>query len=358
MFSADDRILIYPVDRANLPLIKSAENYPNVHLCHLVSPKSWGYDGELYKCLNELVYVSSNYESALEDCNTLWIVNSWNKLDFSQFIEPAVRLAAKKGKRIVCSRDLSEEEKVSLSDIGMIFNCYSSEKPEIGQDDRVQEIRVPIAFVMSSTEFCNQFFIETALCAELRNRGHHALLISSQKESVSFGEYTFPEFMLSNHSENKKVLAMNRYVRDIEAKHQPDVIIIGIPGAAMSYDYRYSTDFGIIAYEVSEAIKPDFAILSHPCMEYDIQFFKGVEEALHGRLGTHVDVHSLSSYALDFFDDDKALSYLSVDDSYVSEMISQAGYNNLINLNNMDGISSAIDRLVEKLSDNSSSLIT
>ena len=214
---------------------------------------------------------------------------------------------------------------------------------------------------MSSTEYCNQFYIETTVCVELRNRGYETLLISSQKESIALGEYSIPNIMFSSkYNENEKVLALNHYVRHLEMKHHPDIIVIGVPGAAMPYHYQYSSDFGILAYEFSEAIKPDFAILSSPCMSYDLDFFKSVEDGLHGRLGIFVDVHSLSPYALDFtgFSKEKCLAYLSLNDLYVQESIEQIKYNKLLNLNNINGVSSAVDRLIDKLSNNIGSLIT
>jgi hypothetical protein len=160
-------------------------------------------------------------------------------------------------------------------------------------------------------------------------------------------------------SENQKVVAMNKFVRDLEVKHCPDVIIIGIPGLAMPYSYKYSSDFGIIAYEISEAVKSDFTILSSPCILYDSNFFSGVEKSLSGRLGVDVDTHSLSPYALDSngFMLDNGLSYLTVDEVYIKKTIEQIGYDKLLNLNSMDGIKSAVDRIIEKFSNDSSSII-
>ena len=361
MFCTDDRILVYPVDRESLPIIKSTANYPNIRFCRLISPESWGHDGECYACAEETVTVSHDYEEGLKDCSAVWIVDSWNKLDFKLFIEPAIRLAFSKGKRIVCSKDLSVEEKALLADVELAYVECSSFKPMINRDDRVQEIRTPVIYVMSSTEYCNQFFIETSFCAELRNRGYETLLISSRKENTALGQYAIPNFMFcGEYRENEKIIALNQYIRHLEMEHQPEIIIIGIPGAAMPYHHKYSSDFGVLAYEISEAVKPDFAILSSPCMQYGNDFFKGVEESLRGRLGVYIDIHTLSPYALDFSETtfDKCLGYLSVDDFYVQAMVEQIAHDNLLNLNNMHGIASAVDRLVDKLSGGAGSLIT
>jgi peptide maturation system protein (TIGR04066 family) len=360
MFGVDDKILLYPFDRESLPVIKGAENFLNIRIYRLVAPESWGHDDECYKCSEDIVNVSHDYESGLDDCSAVWIVDSWNELDFSRFIEPAIRLASIKGKRVVCSRCLTSSEKALLFDLDVIYVDYSSFAPTIASNDRVLEIRVPVIYVMSVTEFCNQFYIETAICAELRNRGYDTLLISSRKESIIFGGYTVPDFMFhGEYSENDKVLAINQYIRNLEMEHQPEIIVIGVPGNVMPYHYQYSSDFGVIAYEISEAAKPDFAILLSPCMQYEAEFFKGIEDSLRGRLGVHVDVHSMSPYTLDFSAAtiEKSLSYLSVDDSYVCDMIKRADYVNLLNLNNVDGISSAVDRLIDKLSGNLGSLI-
>jgi hypothetical protein len=81
---------------------------------------------------------------------------------------------------------------------------------------------------------------------------------------------------------------------------------------------------------------------------------------LKGRLGVSIDVHTLSPYALDLSDTtyDKALGFLSIDDALVTEMIQQIAHEKLLNLNHMDGITAAADRLVDKLSGGTGSIIT
>jgi len=353
MFGIDDRILMYPLDRESLSVVKSTRNYPNIRICGLVSPESWGYDGECYHCTEGMIAISHDYEGGLDNCSAVWVVDSWNRLDFGQFIEPAIRLASEKDKRIVCSRKLTPMEKTSLSDFEVAYVEFSSSIPKVSPDNRVQEIRTPVVFVMSSTEYCNQFFIETALCSELRNREYKTLLISSQKEGCIFEGYTIPDFMFHGVCcENMKVLALNHYIRHLEMNHQPEIIVIGVPGVAMPYNHQYSSDFGILAYEFSEAVSPDFTILSSSCMPYDIKYFEGIEKCLCGRLGIDIDLHSLSQYALDFSESsiEKSLGYFSVDDSFVQETIEQISYANLFNLNQMSGIAAAVDRLIDKLS--------
>jgi len=52
------------------------------------------------------------------------------------------------------------------------------------------------------------------------------------------------------------------------------------------------------------------------------------------------------------------LAYLSVDDSYVQEVIAQLKCVNLLNLNNLDGISTTVDKIIDKFSGGIGSLIT
>jgi uncharacterized protein len=247
--------------------------------------------------------------------------------------------------------DFDEEQLRGEKDDGFSFS----------RDARIHEVRTPVVFVLSSTENCNQSYIESALCSELRNREYDVLLISEQKDSVVLGQYPIPDFMFQGtYSENEKIIALNRYIWGLERKHQPEIIVISIPGAAMPYDVRHSSDFGVLAYEFSEAVPPDFAVLSSPCMPYEIGYFKGVEKSLHGRLGITIDIHSLSPYVLDYAEIsfEKSLCYLSVDDEYVREMIKRIGYDNLLNLNHKVGISAAVDHLIDKLSGGVGSIIT
>jgi peptide maturation system protein (TIGR04066 family) len=361
MVDKDERILVFPVDRESLPLIRSADNYSSVFINHLVSPKSWGHEGEFFCNNNRDIIVSHDYENAMEDCTTVWIVDSWNELEFTQFILPVFLSASEKRKKIVCFRCLSIEEEAVLKDLDVCYVTRSTPTITLTPESRVQEIRTPVVYVLSSTENNNQLYIETALSDELRGREYKTLLVSSSKACVVFGDHSIPDFIFCNrYSENEKVLAMNQVIRCLEATHQPDIFVIGIPGAALPNDYRYSTDFGILAYELSEAVRPDFAVLSSPCMLYDTDFFKGIEESLLGRLGVSIDIHSLSPYALDYagITNEKRIGYLSLDDAYVQNTINQIAYNTLLNLNRRDGISLAVDRLINKLSGGAGALIT
>ena len=144
MIGIDELLLIYPVDREILSVIKSTENYLDIHICRLVSLESWGHIGECYKCASGMVTISCDYDNGLNDCSVLWIVDSWNELDFKLFIEPVIRLAAKKGKRIVCSRELTSSEKESLTNLEVVYVEYPLFAPKITRDDRIQEIKTPV----------------------------------------------------------------------------------------------------------------------------------------------------------------------------------------------------------------------
>lgn len=349
---------MFPVDRESFSLMQSAKYYPHIHIHKLVSIASWGYIGDKYQCSDEYIEVSCDLEGCLKECSVIWIVDSWNHADFNNVIKPAIQLAVKQGKRVICSKILDESERELISGYSVFYIQHTQFSHDVSIDDRVQEVRTPVVYVMSSTEYCNQLFIETALTFNLRNRGYNVLFISSLKESVAFNEYTIPDFMYSERcSENRKILSLNRYVCHLEMKHHPDLIVMGIPGVAMSYDYRFASDFGIIAYEISEAVKPDFAILSSPSLSYEMHDFNRIEEALFGRLGVSVNIHTLSYNALDFFTNEMSLSYLTVDEAYTNEIIARIGYKKLLNLNEEAGITLASDRVINFFSDSSSSVL-
>ena len=361
IFDISDRILVYPVDRKSLSIIESSENYSSIHLCQLVSPLAWGYENYSARTSEGQVMISHDYETALCDCTAVWFVDSWNELDFIKFIEPAFRSANQQGKKVVCSRKLTDNERASLSDLEITYIDYSIFTTIPKQDDRISEVVTPVIYVLSSTEYCNQFYVETALTAALRNRDYKTLLVSSQKEGVAFNEATLPGFLFfSSFTENEKVIAMNRYICHLEKEYQPEIIIIGVTGAAMPYNNQHSSDFGIIAYEMSEAIKPDFSIMCSPCLSYEHKSFEEIEKSIFGRLGVCIDIHSLSPFALDYneISTEKRLGYLSLDEKYVQDMISKIDYTGLLNLNTMNGISSAADRVIDKLSGGAGSLIT
>ena len=131
--------------------------------------------------------------------------------------------------------------------------------------------------------------------------GYNISQIGSKEYSTILGFHSFPDFMYkSNLSEVEKIIAFNHYVKNIEITEKADVIIIGIPFGIMPFDNQFNNNFGVMLYEVSNAIVPDYVILSMTFREYDSQDIDEIKKIMKYKFGCEVDCFNLSNTRIDW----------------------------------------------------------
>ena len=70
----------------------------------------------------------------------------------------------------------------------------------------------------------------------------------------------------------------------MKKNEKPEVIVVGIPGELLPLTKQKAEgNFGIIAYEILNAVDPDFTILSLYKDEYKEEYFEEMNNLLHYR---------------------------------------------------------------------------
>lgn len=104
-----EKALIYPYDREFSTIIRH-QSMCDYEIVEVVAPNGWGLsekdasyaDGG--QALN--IIVNNNFESTLNNCDTLILSNSALKLDFKESIYPKVVQAAGKNKKLFLQQNL------------------------------------------------------------------------------------------------------------------------------------------------------------------------------------------------------------------------------------------------------------
>lgn len=157
------------------------------------------------------------------------------------FIEDGIR----RGKKVV---DVAEILKIGKEN----FNNISEE----------QTIDVPVVFVAGITHYTEKFHVQLALRKRLLDYGYKVSQIGSKQYSGLFGFHSFPSFMVEPMDNTERILLFRKYVKYIEQKEQPDIVVIGIPGGIMAVNKKHHFDYGMTAYMISQAVEPDYVIMS------------------------------------------------------------------------------------------------
>ena len=82
---------------------------------------------------------------------------------------------------------------------------------------------------------------------------------------------------LNGKNRNEEIIInINAAVKRLEQDY--DIVIVGIPGACLSFNPQYSNDFGITTQLFMCAIEPDYSVLMLPYMRYEEAFISHVKD--------------------------------------------------------------------------------
>lgn len=326
------KTMIYPFDVEAMPLIRHNNLIDNYDIVHAVCPSGWGYNGK-DACSADSgkptgIIVDRDFDKALERCDTVFFINSSTKIDFDKFVYPKIIKAAENSKNIICTIKL---ESKAINEISKICNdkntswkyfentCNSVKAATI---EKIYKINTPIIFVTGIAERTHKFEIQLNLKENLKETGYKVSQIGTRHYCELMGFHSFPKFMYSKSiSEPEKVILFNHYIKNIEIKETPDIIIIGVPGGTMPFSYEFTNGFGILAYEVSQAVLPDAVVLSTLYNDYTSEYFELISKSYRYKFGYDVDCYNIGNLFVDFTasNREEELKYLTLDCQFINE---------------------------------------
>lgn len=338
-----EKLLVYPYDIETLPIIRYSELLCGYEICGLVSPQGWGLTGgdagyaDGGRALG--IIVSSDFDEELEKCDTVFFAESEIKLDFERIIKPKLNKAAAAGKNIICALELDSEMREEMIELCSRCGVYFKHMNNSGKGSRITNVReelyelnTPVIFVLGISERTQKFEIQLALRKNIMDMGYKISQVGSRNCCELLGFHSFPQFMYDrSFSESEKIVLFNRYVKSIEIKEKPDVIVIGIPGGVMPFNSRFTNGFGILAFEISQAIVPDAAIFSLLYEDYEKENLEKIYTMVRHRLGFEIDSFNLSNTKFDWdaSKQDDEISYISVDSQFLQSTKKKFGAMNL-----------------------------
>lgn len=328
------KVLVFPYDSEFSPVLRHYEMMPEYTVAGVVSPQGWGINGKDAAVadggdlLN--ITVNSDFESLLPICDCVLFSESEKHLDFEKSILPRVLKAAEHGKEILYLKELDEDKKRRLKSVckkcNVVFKSNEDFKDTFSADGtyglKLHKINTPVIFVTGSYEKTQKFEIQLSLREAFSSLGYNISQIGSRNYCELIGFHSFPEFMFSSElNEERKIYAFNNYLKEIEIEENPDVIIIGIPGGIMRLNDSFTGRFGIIAYEVSQAVTPDVSVFSTLYEDFSPEYFEKIGMSVKYKLGFDVSCYNLSNVKFDWdaAKDSEKESYLLLDCGFIQK---------------------------------------
>lgn len=331
---------VFPFDMEACPLLRHSSLLQDYDISSLVSPEGWGFTGEDAGCADQGcdigMRVESDFDKVLEQNDTILFMDACNDIDREILLYPRMVKAAEGSKNILCTIQLEDWIEEKIRNIcrckGTAFQYWGKKSMQIHRpaSEMIYPINVPVVFVLGLAERTNKFEIQLALRENFQKMQYKVSQIGTRHYCELMGFHSFPEFMYHPAvPEHEKVVLFNHYVKNLEIKEEPDIILIGIPGGMMPFNRKFTNKFGILAYEVSQAVLPDAVVLGTLYDTCTPEYFDFLSTSAKYKLGYEVDCYNMGSVGLDWqlSNVEKQLSYIMTDWKFINEKKQQ--YNHL-----------------------------
>ena len=276
------KAVIYPINKEYVEILKYKEMMEKYEEIIPVCLSGQGIEhrdaGELVKGKPLGIEIMADFEICMQDVDDIIFT------EFSDVVFDKMMYSIEHKKNIVCLFELEDEMNRTITgkciENGVHFKnyCDSYAAYDMLKEKKIREMNVPILLICGLSEYTNKFEVQLRVRDEFKKRGYCVSQIGSKKYSRIFEMHNFPQFMFQNIPEIDKVYMFNSYVKQIERKEHPDIIIIGVPGGVMPYDMDHPNGFGIVNYLVSNALSVDGTLLCLAYNEYEGSFWKLIQK--------------------------------------------------------------------------------
>ncbi|WP_432664977.1 TIGR04066 family peptide maturation system protein [Wukongibacter baidiensis] len=325
------KAIIYPYDCESTYFFRHNGQNKEFNVVGAVAPKGWGITGKDVGSIDGSeeefgISIKNSFDDFYHDFDTVIIIDSHLELDFDQYIYPKIKELIRSKKEVVCLRHLTDDQLNKIKELSSRYiTCVSQRNHWLRQHDSLEsfsimDINTPIIFVTGLSSRTHKFEIQLSLRAELLGLGYSVSQVGTKNHCEFFGFHSYPSFMMSNSiSESAKVIMFNRYIKEIEEREKTDAIIIGIPEGIMAINRNFTDGFGISAYLVSQAVKPDVNVFSVSYGQYTDKFFNDIDNLFKYRFGYNVDCINFSNFKLDYQESNLTMKklYTIIDSDFI-----------------------------------------
>lgn len=299
------KVAIYPYDYEMQPYLQYSSMLRNVKLEILLTPNGWISENmQLYGYKVQTVLLDNDYQLV----DAVWITDSVNNLEDKQIYEIAEEFL-KHNKQILLSRHIKKE---THSNLVQLVNKYSGELIDLLQSEQnidfneipaiLYDIYTPVISVAGIGERTDKFLLQLAVKDYLERQGYHVILVSSRDNSMYLDNvYALPIFMNGIMPSEYKIILYNNFVKKIEEEEKPEVIINGIPGEIMPISKVQPGHFGIHAFQILNAVNPDFLIMGLYGNVISDKYVKELKQIMKYKFVANIDCFYLSNCAQDVF---------------------------------------------------------
>lgn len=302
---------VYPYNQSFTPYISYGQLvYGNIEIVQLISPSGFALDGKdggaTDKRPDTGIIVSSDFSKALNDTvNALLIPEGNYESTLYKDIVAKAKVAIENKKHILCGTILNPEDRLCLDAMctanGVNFISSENITPNYylrpATPTKVYRPNASVIFVGEMVEGINAKDVAVGITGYLQSQSYKVATIMDPGFSQLWGAYS-NKWLFQNPDgldDEKRILAISNFIQQLDKAEQPDVIVVQIPGGLFKYNDLYPNQFGIYAFMLSCAIRPDCFICALPYEGYTDEAIKHWSVAVQNRYGFCIDFLHISN---------------------------------------------------------------
>ena len=292
------RVGIFPVDQESITLFENIHECRYGEIMHIASIKAWGLCGKkIQRCDGSEIIIAEGIANIIKECEVLILLESWHDAS-PEYIKSVVKTAKQKSITIVSINNIRNSLEIDQH----YENVVVAKKLKIQKkcdDLRVRKINIPVICVLGLTQNSGKLKMELELQKCLKQKGYKvAAIVSGLNGLIGKDTFCFEKKYLNGKNRNEEIIInINAAVKRLEQDY--DIVIVGIPGACLSFNPQYSNDFGITTQLFMCAIEPDYSVLMLPYMRYEEAFISHVKDEVQKRYDITINDIGISEFAID-----------------------------------------------------------
>lgn len=319
------KLMIYPASKEVSAFARYPEMLKEYNEVAFVTPKGWGVHGEDFCSLDGGTEtgrrISTDYSAELERSDAVYITDGPIPMP-PQFLRAQIEQAVNAGKKVFM--DHIPERLKDAPWAGQITLLHGDRTKKLKRvemhDPEIFTIPVPVIFVMGVGPNTNKLEVQLTLRSALQAAGYSTLSIGSKKAATFFGFDALPEaFFDGSLATREKIIALNRYFYRRYAQEKPEVMVIGIPGGIMPLNPIRYEEMGEAAYQISQAVTPDLAVLCLYAHEFSKEYFQQIQALCQYRLNSAVSHMVVSGNSMELTPEVSRCEYATVPKAVVRE---------------------------------------
>lgn len=266
------KAVIYPFTLKQEYLVEHRKKMDDIELLGKVLPISWRasvFDKD--DNLSEKIITKSEW---LDKSDIVFVPEfELFHQEYSKTVEKNLKILEKENRVIIRAKTTENEIK-------------AYEKP----NKLWTNLNVPLIYVGEVKDGPYGAILTENIAEELRKNGYKVSAIINDRFAEWIGEKITPDFLRWDICAENKILMLNNFIKEIEDKEKPDVMVVQVQGNAVRLNNFSETNFEINSYIYSQAHAPDIYIQTIPINMYNDYLNDKIKKNCLNRFGFEIDI--------------------------------------------------------------------